>query len=184
MCNIDYIVFFFCILYVLQLELRMVTKSTTGMFQIKGQVTVYPSEQTAGTKVRPLQNPSSQAANLLALASTFGTEPRFDASLHTLWLEVAVTTWVTMLWDGRWFCMAMLVKWASMQYFQCFQIKLLVFCMNTMIHRTPLWACLLSRWTGVISVFTASSDQNRYKYEIYMYHMQNIYIFCILYILI
>ena len=45
----------------------------------------------------PLQNPSSQAANLLALASTFGTEPRFDASLHTLWLEVAVTTWVIML---------------------------------------------------------------------------------------
>ena len=64
--------------------------------------------------------------------------------------------------------MAMLAKWASMQYFQCFQIKLLVFCMNTMIHRTPLWACLLSRWTGVISVFTASSDQNRYKYEIYV----------------
>jgi hypothetical protein len=48
-------------------------------------------------QLRPLQNPSSQAANLLALASTFGTEPRFDASLHTLWLEVAVTTWVIML---------------------------------------------------------------------------------------
>ncbi len=94
--NIAY--FAYCLyFYIFQRGLMTETKSTTGMFQIKGQVTVYPSEQTAGTKVRPLQNPSSQAAILLALASTFGIEPRFDASLHTLWLEVAVTTWVTML---------------------------------------------------------------------------------------
>ena len=39
--------------------------------------------------------------------------------------------------------------------------KMLVFCMNTMIHCTPLWACLLSLWTGVVSVFTASSDKIR-----------------------
>ena len=37
--------------------------------------------------------------------------------------------------------------------------------MNTMIHRTPLCACLLSLWTGVVSVFTASSDQIRYIWE-------------------
>ena len=38
------------------------TKSTTGMLPMQGQAIVYHSEQTAGTKVRPLQIPSSQAA--------------------------------------------------------------------------------------------------------------------------
>ena len=37
-----------------------------------------------------------------------------------------------------------------------------------MIHRTPLWACLLSLWTGVVSVFTASSDQIRCTCTIYV----------------
>jgi len=73
-----------------------------------------------------------------------------------------------MLWDGKWFCMAMLERWASMQCFLCFQIKLRVFCMNTMIHSTPLWACLLSLWTEVVSVFTASSDQIRCTCTIYV----------------
>jgi hypothetical protein len=62
----------------------------------------------------------------------------------------------------------MLERWASMQCFLCFQIKLLVFCMNTMIHSTPLWACLLSLWTEVVSVFTASSDQIRCTCTIYV----------------
>ena len=86
---------FYC--YIFQRGLMTETKSTTGMLPMQGQAIVYHSEQTAGTKVRPLQIPSSQAAILQAFGSTFGSEPRFDASLHTLWLEVAVTTWVTML---------------------------------------------------------------------------------------
>ena len=45
-------------------------------------------------------------------------------------------------------------------------LKLPVFCMNTMIHCTPLWPCLRFPWTGVMSVFTASSNQIRYyEYE-------------------
>ena len=40
-----------------------------------------------------------------------------------------------------------------------------VFCMHTMIHHTPFWTCLLSLWTGVLSVFTAS-PVIRYKYDI------------------
>ena len=46
-----------------------------------------------------------------------------------------------------------------------------VICMNTMIHRTPLWPCLRFPWTGVLSVFTPSSNQIRYykyvKYVLY-----------------
>jgi hypothetical protein len=44
----------------------------------------------------------------------------------------------------------------------CCLIRLLVFCMSTIIHPTPLWACLRFPWTGVISVYTAFSDQIRY----------------------
>ena len=139
----------------------MEMKKTTGKLQITELVRVCPSGQTAGSKKTPLQIPPCQAAIFQAFESTYGTAPRFDAALHTAWLEVAHTTGVTMLWDGKWFCMAMLEKWANMQCFLCFQIKLLVFCMNTMIHCTPLWACLLSLWTGVVSVFTASFDQIR-----------------------
>ena len=40
---------------------------------------------------------SCQAAISQAFKATYGIEPRSDASLHTLWLEMAVTTWVTML---------------------------------------------------------------------------------------
>jgi hypothetical protein len=67
------------------------------MLQITGQASVCLSEQTDGTKKIPHQIPSHQAAFFQAFKSTYGTAPRFDASLHTLWLEVAVTTWVTML---------------------------------------------------------------------------------------
>ena len=35
---------------------------------------------------------------------------------------------------------------------------------------TPLWACLLSLWTGVVSVFTASFDQIRCTCTIYASH--------------
>ena len=146
----------------------METKQTTGKSRITGLVRVCPSGQTAGSKKTPLQIPSCQAAIFQAFESTYGTAPRFDASWHTAWLEVALTTGVTMLWDGNIFCMAMLARWASMQCFLCFQIKLLAFCMNTMIHRTPLWACLLSLWTGVVSVFTASSDQIRWTCTLYV----------------
>ena len=99
----EYGLFYIYILhmYVLQLELRMVTKSTTGMLLITGQATVCPSEQTAGTKVSPNKNKKCQVAILEAFESTFGTEPRFDASLLTLLLVVVVTTGVTMLSDGR-----------------------------------------------------------------------------------
>ena len=81
-----------------------------------------------------------------------------------------------LIWpSGKWFCMAMLERWASMQCFLCFQIKLLVFCMNTMIHCTPLWACLLSLWTGVVSVFTASFDQIRCTCTIYASHAKYVW---------
>ena len=128
--------------------------------------------QTTGTNVRPLQIPMAlpYQAMFQAFVLTYGTEQRFDASSHTIWREEAVTTWDTMLCDGKWFRMAMQVKWASMQCFPSFQIKLPVFCMNTMIHRTPLWPCLQFPWTGVMSVFTASSDQIRY----YEYEKQNV----------
>jgi hypothetical protein len=50
------------------------------------------------------------------------------------------------------------------------QEELPVICMNTMIYRTPLWPCLRFPWTGVLSVFTPSSNQIRYyKYVIYIY---------------
>jgi hypothetical protein len=65
--------------------------------RITGQASVCPSEQTAGTKKIPLQIPSFQAAIFQAFESTHGTAPRFDASLHTAWLQVALTTRVTML---------------------------------------------------------------------------------------
>jgi hypothetical protein len=45
----------------------------------------------------PLQIPPCQAAIFQAFESTYGIAPRFDASLHTSWLEVALTTGVTML---------------------------------------------------------------------------------------
>ena len=94
-----YFAYYLYYFYMFQRVLMTETKLTTGKSSMKGQATVYPSEQTAGTKVRPLalQIPSSQAAISQAFESTFGTEPRFDASLHTLCLEVAVTTWVSML---------------------------------------------------------------------------------------
>ena len=120
----------------------METKPTTGKSRITGLVRVYPSGQTVGSKKTPLQIPSCQAAIFQAFESTYGTAPRFDAYLHTYLLEVALTTGVTMLCDGNIFCMAMLERWASMQCFRCFQIELFVFCMNTMIHRTPLCAGL------------------------------------------
>ena len=51
------------------------------------------------------------------------------------------------------------------------QEELPVICMNTMIYRTPLWPCLRFPWTGVLSVFTPSSNQIRYykyvKYVLY-----------------
>ena len=56
----------------------------------------------------------------------------------------------------------MVAKWAYLQCSLCFQIKLLVFCMKIMIYHTSLWVCLLSHWTGVKSVFRASSHQNSY----------------------
>ena len=150
-------------------------RRNTGKSRITELVRVCPSGQTAGSKKTPLQIPPCQAAIFQAFESTYGTAPRFDASLHTSWLEVALTTGVTMLWDGKWFCMAMLERWANMQCFLCFQIKLLVFCMNTMIHCTPLWACLLSLWTGVVSVFTASFDQIRCTCTIYASHAKYVW---------
>ncbi len=60
---------------------------------------VCPSGQTAGSKKTPLQIPSCQAAIFQAFESTYGTAPRFDDSLHTSWLEVALTTGVNAL---RW----------------------------------------------------------------------------------
>jgi hypothetical protein len=160
------------ICFILQLELTMETKSTTRWWTITGQAILCPTEQTVGTNVRPLQIPMALPSQALfqAFVLTYGTEQRFDASSHTIWREEAVTTWDTMLCDGKWFRMAMQVKWASMQCFQSFRIKLPVFCMNTMIHRTPLWPCLQFPWTGVMSVFTASSDQIRY----YEYEKQNV----------
>ncbi len=53
--------------------------------------------------------------------------------------------------------------------------KIARFCMNTMIHRTSLWACLLSRWTGVVSVSTASSDQIRCNCAMYISYAKNVY---------
>ncbi len=71
------------------------------MLQITAQASACPSEQTAGTKKIPFQIASCQAAIFQAFESTYEIAPRFDASLHTLWLQVAVTTWVTMLGDGK-----------------------------------------------------------------------------------
>jgi hypothetical protein len=36
-----------------------------------------------------------------AFVLTYGTEQRFDASSHTIWREEAVTTWDTMLCNGK-----------------------------------------------------------------------------------
>ena len=161
------------ICFILQLELTMETKSTTGWWTTTGQAILCPSEQTAGTNVRPLQIPMAlpYQAMFQAFVLTYETKQRFDASSHTIWREEAVTTWDTMLWGGKQFCMAMLVKWASMQCCLFFLIKLPVICMNTMIHRTTLWPCLRFPWTGVPSVFTPSSNQIRYykyvKYVLY-----------------
>jgi len=95
-CGILTLFLYILHMYVLQLELRMVTKSTTGLLLITGQETVCPSEQTAGTKVLPNKIKKCQVAIMEAFESTFGTEPRFDASLLTLLLVVVVTTGVTM----------------------------------------------------------------------------------------
>ncbi len=73
----------------------MERKQTTGKLQITELVRVCPSGQTAGSKKAPLQIQPCQAAIFQAFKSTYGTSPRFDASLHTSWLEVALTTGVT-----------------------------------------------------------------------------------------
>ena len=91
----------------------MERNQTTGKLRITELVRVCPSGQTAGSKKTPLQIPPCQAAIFQAFESTYGTAPRFDASLHTSWLKVALTTGVTMLWDGKWFCMAMLERWGK-----------------------------------------------------------------------
>ncbi len=75
----------------------MVTKQTTGKSRITDLVRVCPSGQTAGSKKTPLQIPLCQAVIFQAFESTYGTVLRFDASLHISWLEVALTTGVTML---------------------------------------------------------------------------------------
>ena len=77
----------------------MERKQTTGKLRSTELVRVCPSGQTAGSKKTPLQIPPCQAAIFQALESTYGTAPRFDASLHTSWLEVALTTEVNAL---RW----------------------------------------------------------------------------------
>ncbi len=52
-------------------------------------------------------------------------EPRQGSTLH---YTLPGWRWHSqqglMLWDGKWFCMAMLERWASMPCFLCFQIKI------------------------------------------------------------
>ena len=74
-------------------------RRNTGKSRITELVRVCPSGQTAGSKKTPLQIPSCQAAIFQAFESTHRTAPRFNASLHTSWLEVALTTGVDAL---RW----------------------------------------------------------------------------------
>ncbi len=78
--------YIFHILFCFQCELWTETKATTGRLPITGLATVYPSEQTVttGTNECPMKITSRQEAILHV--------PRFDAFLHTLLLEVAVTT--------------------------------------------------------------------------------------------
>ncbi len=109
------------------------------MLQITGQASECLSEQTDGTKKFPLQIPSHQAAIFQAFKSTYGTAPRFDASLHTLRLAGGgshnmgyhALRWEMILHGNA-------ESLASIQCFMCFRIKSLVFCMNTVI----LWYIL------------------------------------------
>jgi len=47
----------------------------------------------------PSADPVMSSGDFQAFKSTYGTSPRFNASLHTSWLEVALTTGVDVL---RW----------------------------------------------------------------------------------
>ncbi len=73
----------FCILFILVYFTARIEDGDQidVMLQITGQAIVCPSEQTAGTKVSPVQIPSRQVAILQAFESTLGPTLHYTLSV-------------------------------------------------------------------------------------------------------
>jgi hypothetical protein len=114
------------------------------MLQITGQESVCPSEQTTGTKKIP-------SDPIMSIGDFSGTRIK-------IWNRAKALRFITHSLAGggshnmgyhalRWE-MILHVNAGELSKYAVLAVlpdKLFVFCMNTMIHRTPLWACLLSR---------------------------------------